>query len=724
MIGTCRADFTAPGDLQVCNRVLVGQIDDAVLSFPGRFGNFYINGYYTPSTNQNWNGATLRSNFFLYNTTNPSSTNMISATTNVYGDSNDFIAGVNQITSTVALFGPINVTGIRSISPFLSLGANWTGTISAFFQYSSTYPLVSPGASGTILNYHGTDFSGTPASGVDVTNVRLHRCGSSVGGSFTNVCFSSLERTGGTFNAAYHIDSNSATCGAGLVAGTAFDTCQYRGAANVWTYNSGTSLWIPRYACVGCSSVPADVATGDFTSQRYVASATDRDSSTAPWIGNFYRSCNGSSCLSGAIYGGVNSIVEYFSSATPATSQQPTGYRTDLRIGHTGDITNAFGYRFFASVPSTRNGVIQNLFGFRSNGYTVTSPAVGNVTNLFHFSTSPSSGTGIATYTTTNEYGYDCAAPIGTATGVCYRAAASTSPLGAAFWVNSNSATDGASYCAGTGFDACMGRKGTALWGLKTGNSFQLDGGGTSNVAVIAINGNLRLGSAVSTALSVAATTGWPLMPSVAGTPTGVPQNESVNSAAFTWDRTNKRFCVRDQPTNAWTCLATTSSGVSSITGTTGQITASASTGAVTLATPNPVQPAQAAPSVFALGAAIGTGGGQGIGNVVGNNNAFAFDVTTGATVSTTGVIVTFSWASAWDITQDINGPACTVSIINAEGTADASSFMTTYGPRLYAIGTSGNTATRLDVKLAGGTGAVLPTGTTFKLLVRCSLSR
>ena len=49
------------------------------------------------------------------------------------------------------------------------------------------------------------------------------------------------------------------------------------------------------------------------------------------------------------------------------------------------------------------------------------------------------------------------------------------------------------------------------------------------------------------------------------------------------------------------------------------------------------------------------------------------------ATVSTTGVIVTFSWASAWDITQDINGPACTVSIINAEGTADASSFMTSY---------------------------------------------
>ena len=98
--------------------------------------------------------------------------------------------------------------------------------------------------------------------------------------------------------------------------------------------------------------------------------------------------------------------------------------------------------------------------------------------------------------------------------------------------------------------------------------------------------------------------------------------------------------------------------------------------------------------------------------------------MTTGSSGMTTGVIATFSYAAAWDITQSAAGPACTVAIINAEGTADASSFMSTYGPRLYAIGTSGNVATRLDLKLAGGTGAALPTTTTFSLKVMCDLSR
>ena len=39
---------------------------------------------------------------------------------------------------------------------------------------------------------------------------------------------------GSTVNAAYFINSNTATCGAGVVAGTASDVCLYRGAAGVW----------------------------------------------------------------------------------------------------------------------------------------------------------------------------------------------------------------------------------------------------------------------------------------------------------------------------------------------------------------------------------------------------------------------------------------------------------------------------------------------------------
>jgi len=244
---------------------------------------------------------------------------------------------------------------------------------------------------------------------------------------------------------------------------------------------------------------------------------------------------------------------------------------------------------------------------------------------------------------------------------------------------------------AGTAFDTCLYRGRAGAWTGPAGTDIYTDSGyicaGTGCSSVTSTNTGIY--------------------------DAGVRVMSSVSCTGATCSLTNGALSI-----------TVSGGGVTSLAGTTGQITASASTGAVTLSTPNPVQPAQAAPSVFALGAAIGTGGGQSIGNIVGNNNAFSFSVTTGSTVSTTGVIATFSYAASWDITQSVNGPACTVSITNAEGTADASSFMTTYGPRLYAIGTSGNVATRLDVKLAGGTGAVLPTGTTFNLLVRCSLTR
>lgn len=90
------------------------------------------------------------------------------------------------------------------------------------------------------------------------------------------------------------------------------------------------------------------------------------------------------------------------------------------------------------------------------------------------------------------------------------------------------------------------------LANIQSDGSLQLEGNSVRNVAVIANGGNLRLGSAVGTAKSTTDTTGWPMMPSVAGTPTGVPQNESVNSASFTWDRTNTRLWIRNQRTNTW----------------------------------------------------------------------------------------------------------------------------------------------------------------------------
>lgn len=161
-----------------------------------------------------------------------------------------------------------------------------------------------------------------------------------------------------------------------------------------------------------------------------------------------------------------------------------------------------------------------------------------------------------------------------------------------------------------TNLDLRLGGKGTGSVRtagnlvLGTGGSVSGDGGGITNIAFSVTNGNLRLGSATGTAKAVTDTVGWPMMPSVAGTPTGVPQNETANSAAFTWDRTNARLWVRNQRTNSWNgvlmgcasgCTVSAdgqitvaaASGVSSITGTAGQITASASTGPVTLSFPS-----------------------------------------------------------------------------------------------------------------------------------------
>jgi len=62
--------------------------------------------------------------------------------------------------------------------------------------------------------------------------------------------------------AAYYVNSNTADCSAGFVAGTTMDTCFYRAAANSWTFNAGTSLRVPQYICSGCTSAPTNTAAG------------------------------------------------------------------------------------------------------------------------------------------------------------------------------------------------------------------------------------------------------------------------------------------------------------------------------------------------------------------------------------------------------------------------------------------------------------------------------
>lgn len=163
--------------------------------------------------------------------------------------------------------------------------------------------------------------------------------------------------------------------------------------------------------------------------------------------------------------------------------------------------------------------------------------------------------------------------------------------------------------------------------------------------------------------------------------------------------------------------------GVTSITGTANQITASASTGAVTLSTPNPFEANQAAPKINSYGTAIGTAGS--LGTIIGSNNAFWVTVTTGSTPSAGGLIARLDWATAWTSGTTANGPACRVSITNPEGVADPAGFMSTYGPKLYAIPVSGSANDSLDLKLAAGaSGVALPAVTSFQVLVTCNLVR
>lgn len=155
-------------------------------------------------------------------------------------------------------YGPVNVggtlSGLQSVQTF---GANYTGTVVKIRGYVNGVT-VNAGANGTLTTYTLVEANALPTSGVTTTNAKMFACTGVGGGTTVNSCYTTTERTGGTNNAAYHIDSNSATCGAGLVAGTAFDTCLYRGRAGAWTGPAGTDIYTDSgYICAGtgCSSV-------------------------------------------------------------------------------------------------------------------------------------------------------------------------------------------------------------------------------------------------------------------------------------------------------------------------------------------------------------------------------------------------------------------------------------------------------------------------------------
>lgn len=155
------------------------------------------------------------------------------------------------------IYGPLSVSSAIGVFASLTLAANWTGTIPNYSAFRNSMTAAT-GSSGTMTNYGAYYAPSVPATNVITLAARMFRCDGAGGANTTNACYSTTERTGATNNAAYHIDSNSATCGAGLVAGTAFDTCLYRGRAGAWTGPAGTDIYTDSgYICGGstCSAL-------------------------------------------------------------------------------------------------------------------------------------------------------------------------------------------------------------------------------------------------------------------------------------------------------------------------------------------------------------------------------------------------------------------------------------------------------------------------------------
>jgi hypothetical protein len=58
------------------------------------------------------------------------------------------------------------------------------------------------------------------------------------------------------------------------------------------------------------------------------------------------------------------------------------------------------------------------------------------------------------------------------------------------------------------------------------------------------------------TAIATNGTDPFLYIPTMAGTPSGVPTSAAAGRTAIVWDSTNKKLCAYNQPTTAWACSA------------------------------------------------------------------------------------------------------------------------------------------------------------------------
>lgn len=216
-------------------------------------------------------------------------------------------------------------------------------------------------------------------------------------------------------------------------------------------------------------------------------------------------------------------------------------------------------------------------------------------------------------------------------------------------------------YCHNMGRSAqCTGPNQFAIGSPSYPENIVLFGTGANNY-IASATANLRLGSPTGTTLATTATTGFPKIPAIAGTPTGVPVFTESSSSAIAWDSTNKKLAVYNQPTSAWVEIGASSAGtVTSVSGTTNQIAVATGTTTPVLSIPSTfIAPGSMAATtsfggqyttyVSGLTATVVLGASTVIGSApittFGTNygGAFEWSLITGTSVTVPGLVATFT---------------------------------------------------------------------------------
>lgn len=244
-----------------------------------------------------------------------------------------------------------------------SLNGNGAHTINAPFAigHITRNPVLSPGA---IFNF--TQYTG----GYD--------CEAHTRPSPVNFAYRYTAQSGGTANYGIWGNSNTASCAAGWVTGTAGDTCRFRGRAGAWEDPNATDSYTLGFYCAGpgcTSTVPAASSVGVYDSAVRVCSSV---------------SCTG--CTSATLTNGALALVIPAGTTYTGTANQITVTGTVLSLPSAvilpGSIVSPTGYFLNTAAPTL------NAFGGAACTGGVTAPTVSFLGNSGVYTAQVTTGNG------------------------------------------------------------------------------------------------------------------------------------------------------------------------------------------------------------------------------------------------------------------------------------------------------------------------------------------